>query len=140
MKAEYGIFCGAEDPLFGRSDVTLDTLRDVPFISFSCDTQGRAPEPMIALRDGAGLGRTIAGTSGDFSEVCRMITAGLGVGVLPVHAVQREIADETLWQIDLPKAQLFADTYFVSDPARHFSAAEGMFLSIAKEVIDTANF
>lgn len=137
LRAEYGIFCGAEDPLFGRKDVTLDELRDVPFISFSCDAEGGAPEPMIALRDDAGLGRTISGTSGDFTEVCRMITAGLGIGVLPVHAVMREISDETLWQIDLPKAQLYADMFFISDPARHFSAAEHMLLSVAKEVIDT---
>jgi DNA-binding transcriptional LysR family regulator len=136
LRAQYGIFCGAEHPLFGRENVTLDELRDVPFISFSCDTEGRAPEPMIALRDGAGLGRTIGGTSGDFNEVCRMITAGLGVGVLPVHAAQREIAEETLWHIDLPQAQLYADIYFISDTARHFSAAEKMFLSIAKEVIN----
>lgn len=135
LRAEYGIFCGAEHHLFGRMDVTIDELRDVPFIAFSCDTEGRAPEPMVALRDGAGLGRTIAGTSGDFNEVCRMITAGLGIGVLPVHAVQREIAEATLWHINLPKAQLYADMYFISDPARHFSPAEKMFLSVAKEII-----
>jgi len=137
LRAEYGIFCGAEDPLFGRSDVTLDELRDVPFIAFSCDAEGRAPEPMVALRDGAGLGRTIGGTSGDFTEVCRMITAGLGIGVLPVHAVQREIADATLWRLDLPDARLHADMFFVSDPARHPTPAERMFSSVANEVIDS---
>lgn len=139
LRAEYGVFCGAEHPLFGRADVTVDELRDVPFISFSCDSEGRAPEPMLALRDGAGLGRSIAGTSGDFNEVCRMITAGLGVGVLPVHAVTREIADETLWHIHLPQAELYADMFFISDPARHFSAAEEMFLSVAKEIIGMPN-
>lgn len=135
LRAEYGIFCGAEDPLFGRRDVTLDDLRNVPFIAFSCDKEGRAPEPMIALRDSTGLGRTIGGTSGDFTEVCRMITAGLGIGVLPVHAVAREIEDETLWRIELPKAHLYADMFFISDPARHLSAAESMFLQVAQEVI-----
>jgi DNA-binding transcriptional LysR family regulator len=131
------VFCGAEDALFGCTDVTLDQLRDVPFISFSCDTEGRALEPMMALRDGAGLGRTISGTSGDFTEVCRMITAGIGIGVLPVHAVTREIEEETLWQIKLPKARLFSNMYFISDASRHFSPAEKMFLSVAKEIIDT---
>lgn len=139
LRAEYGVFCGAEHPLFGRKDVKMDELRDVSFISFSCDSEGRAPEPMMALRDGAGLGRSIAGTSGDFNEVCRMITAGLGVGVLPVHAVAREIAEETLWHIHLPQAELYADMFFISDPARHFSAAEEMFLSIAKEIIAMAD-
>lgn len=135
LRAQYGVFCGVEHPLFGRQNITMDELRDVPFISFSCDAEGRAPEPMMALRDGAGLGRTIAGTSGDFNEVCRMITAGLGIGVLPVHAVQREIEEETLWHIKLPKAQLYADMFFISDPARHFNLSEKMFLSVAKEII-----
>ena len=119
--------------------MTLDELRDVPFIAFSCDAEGRAPEPMVALRDGAGLGRTIGGTSGDFTEVCRMITAGLGIGVLPVHAVQREIADGALWRLDLPRARLHADMFFVSDPARHLTAAERMFLSVANKVIESLN-
>ncbi|MEI4232516.1 LysR family transcriptional regulator [Roseovarius sp. D22-M7] len=139
LRAEYGIFCGAEDPLFGRADVTLDALRDVPFIAFSCDAEGRAPEPMVALRDGAGLGRTISGTSGDFTEVCRMITAGMGIGVLPVHAVAREIADGTLWRLELSSTTLHADMFFVSDPARHLNAAERMFLSVAQEVIASPN-
>lgn len=138
LRAEYGVFCGAEHPLFGRRSVPLKELRDIPFIAFSCDAEGRAPEPMIALRDATGIGRTISGTSGDFAEVCRMISAGLGIGVLPVHAVQREIADETLRRIDLPGAQLRADMFFVSDPARHFSPSEAVFLSVAQEVITMA--
>lgn len=137
LRARYGVFCGAEHPLFGRTDVTLNELRDMPFISFSCDAEGRAPEPMIALRDSTGLGRNISGTSGDFNEVCRMITAGLGIGVLPVHAVRRELQDETLWQLNLPGAELHADMYFVTDPARHFSPAEQTFLDIATEVLDS---
>ena len=137
LRARYGVFCGAEHPLFGRTDVSLNELRDMPLISFSCDAEGRAPEPMIALRDSTGLGRNISGTSGDFAEVCRMITAGLGIGVLPVHAVSREVKDETLWQLDLPGPDLRADLYFVTDPARHFTTAEQTFLDIADEVLES---
>ena len=135
LRARYGVFCGAEHPLFGRRAVTLADLRDMPFTSFSCDAEGRAPEPIIALRDSTGLGRNVSGTSGDFAEVCRMIIAGLGIGVLPVHAVAREISDETLWQLDLPDPDLRADLYFVADPARHFTSAEQTFLDIADEVL-----
>ncbi|MGJ8605913.1 MAG: LysR family transcriptional regulator [Marivita sp.] len=137
LRARYGVFCGAEHQLFGRNDVSLTELRDMPFISFSCDAEGRAPEPMIALRDSTGLGRTVSGTSGDFAEVCRMITAGLGIGVLPVHAVAREVADDTLWQLDLPGSELRADLYFVADPNRHTSPAEQTFLDIAFEVLNS---
>ncbi|MCK0150164.1 LysR family transcriptional regulator [Marivita sp. S6314] len=138
LSAKYGVFCGAEHPLFGRSDVSLNELRETPVISFSCDAEGRAPEPMIALRDDTGIGRTVSGTSGDFAEVCRMIIAGLGIGVLPVHAVTREVQDETLWHIDLPGIDLRADMYFVHDPARHLSAAEQTFLDVAKEVLGSS--
>jgi DNA-binding transcriptional LysR family regulator len=135
LRARYGVFCGAEHPLFGRRDVTLNELRETPLIAFSCDAEGRAPEPMIALRDSTGIGRTISGTSGDFAEVCRMIVAGLGIGVLPIHAVAREIQDETLWHIDLPGFDLQADMYFVHDPARHLSPAEQTFLDVALDVL-----
>jgi DNA-binding transcriptional LysR family regulator len=135
LRARYGVFCGAEHPLFGRRDVTLNELRETPLIAFSCDAEGRAPEPMIALRDSTGIGRTVSGTSGDFAEVCRMIGAGIGIGVLPIHAVAREIQEETLWHIDLPGFDLQADMYFVHDPARHLSAAEQTFLDVALEVL-----
>lgn len=139
LRARYGVFCGAEHPLFGRTDVSLNELRDMPLISFSCDAEGRAPEPMIALRDSTGLGHNISGTSGDFAEVCRMITAGLGIGVLPVHAVARDVQDETLWQLDLPGPELQADLYFVADPARHFTQAEQTFLDISDEVLASSS-
>jgi DNA-binding transcriptional LysR family regulator len=135
LSARYGVFCGAEHPLFGRADVSLSELRETPVISFSCDAEGRASEPMIALRDSTGIGRTVSGTSGDFAEVCRMIVAGLGIGVLPVHAVTREIAEEALWQIDLPGADLRADLYFLHDPDRHMTAAEQTFLNVVREVL-----
>ena len=137
LRAEYGVFCGAEHALFGRRDVTLAELRDEPFIAFSCDAEGRAPEPMIALRDSAGIGRQVSGTSGDFTEVCRMITTGVGIGVLPVHAVRQEVRDEALWQIDLPGPKLFADMYFVRDPARHLSEPEAAFAAVVREVLAT---
>ncbi len=135
LRARYSLFCGAEHPLCGRQDVTLEDLIEVPFISFSCDTEGRAHEPLTILRDTTGLARNVGGTSGDFSEVCRMVTAGLGIAVLPVHAVSREIAEGTLWKLDLEGPDLWADLYFVTDPNRHFSPAEQMFFDLAQEVI-----
>ncbi|WP_417476197.1 LysR family transcriptional regulator [Leisingera sp.] len=139
LRAEYGVFCGAEHPLFGCTDVTLRSLRDTPFIAFSCDAEGNAPEPTLTLREAAGLGRIISGTSGDFYEVCRMIIMGLGIGVLPIHAVQREIAEGSLWRLDLSHSKLHADLFCISDPARHHTAAEKAFLSVMQEVILSAS-
>lgn len=135
LRAQYSLFCGAEHPLCGRTDVTINDLREVPFISFSCDTEGRAHEPLTVLRDTTGLGASISGTSGDFAEVCRMVTAGLGIAVLPDHAVAREVSEGTLWKLDFEGPDLWADLYFVADPNRHFSPAEQELFDITQEVI-----
>ena len=135
LSAEYGLFCGAENALFGQQNVPLSELQDLHFIAFSCDSEGSASEPMIALRNNTGIGRYISGTSGDFAEVCRMIIAGLGIGLLPIHAVKREIEDESLWRVDLPGPPLYADMFFISDPERALSDSEAIFLSIVQEVV-----
>ncbi|OCP21367.1 MULTISPECIES: LysR family transcriptional regulator [unclassified Ensifer] len=130
MREEFGIYCGATHPMHGRTDVTLDELRQEAFIAFACSQEGGALEPMIALRDGAGLGTWTVGSSPNLEEVRRLIAAGLGIGILPIDTAKCVVDPEQLWLIPTLNGSLGADVYLVTNPDMELGAAEKAFLDI----------
>lgn len=135
MREEYGIFCGVTHALYGRDDVSLEDLRAEPFVSFSCAESGGPLEPMIALREGAGLGRQTVGHSAHLTEVERMIASGVGIGILPVPAARHAIAREELWRFPVLGDQLGADLYLLRNPEVPLQRAEAAFLEIFEGMV-----
>lgn len=138
LRERFGIFCGALYPLAGRGDVTLAELRREPFVTFACGEDGGALEPMVSLRDGAGLGSRSVASSANLEEVRRMIAAGLGIGILPVDAARAGAPDD-LWQIPLPGADLGADAWLITNPEIAPSPAERAFRDILESELDKAS-
>ncbi|ACL62845.1 LysR family transcriptional regulator [Methylobacterium nodulans] len=130
MREEFGIYCGRTHPLFERQDVTLEDLRAEPFVAFTCGQPGGALEPMVALRDGAGLGARTAGVSSHLGEVARMIAAGIGIGILPVTAAERMADKDLLWRLPVLEGQIGADLYFLRNPEMALDRAEKAFLDL----------
>jgi len=137
LREEFGILCGRDHPLFGLHDIPLAELRDEPFVALACGQDG-ALEPMVSLREGAGLGTRVVGSSPNLEEVARMIAAGLGIGILPLASVQGALENRMLWNLAAAADGLGADLYFVSNPAMPLSAAEAAFLRIFQEQIASA--
>jgi DNA-binding transcriptional LysR family regulator len=135
MREEFGLFCGRVHPLFGRRDVTLEALRAEPFVAFGCGQEGGALEPMVALRDGAGLGARTAGVSPHLREVARMIAAGVGIGLLPVAVVERAAERDRLWRLPVLEDRLGADLYFLRSPGSHLDRAERAFLDLLLDLL-----
>lgn len=132
MREEFGIYCGATHHLFGQQSVNLSRLREENFVSFTCGHGDSALEPMVALRDGAGLGARVAGISPNLEEVRRMIVAGLGIGILPVDVARSDIERQQLWRIPALDGDLGADLYLLTNPEIKFGAAEDAFLDLFK--------
>ncbi|MBR0779977.1 LysR family transcriptional regulator [Bradyrhizobium iriomotense] len=129
LREKFGIYCGASHPLYGRTDVSLEELRQEAFVAFTCGQHGGALEPMIALRDGAGLGTWTVGESPHLEEVRRLIAAGIGIGILPVDST-RPLGSDELRLIPALQDRLGADAYFLTNPDTELGAAERAFLSI----------
>jgi DNA-binding transcriptional LysR family regulator len=134
MREVFGIYCGRSHPLYGRTDTPLDDLREEPFVGFACGQEGGALEPMVALREGAGLGVRTSGLSADLGEVQRMIAAGIGIGILPVAAAEPAVERGLLWRLPDVGAGLGADLYFLTNPEMQLSPAEAAFQEIFREV------
>lgn len=135
FRTEFGVFCGAEHPLYGRDQVEVRDLAQEPFVAFSCASEGMGLEPMVMLRDGLGLGRRISGSSHDSEEIRRMIAAGLGIGILPTQSVATHIANGDLWPLRLVDQPLGADLYLVMHSLGTLTVPEQKFVDLLDELL-----
>lgn len=124
----FGFYCGPRHRLFRRRDVRLVDLADESFVTFSTDTPNDALRAIALLRARHDLSGPIVGTSSNLEEVRRMIIAGLGVGPLPVHVVERDVAAGLLWRLPPTEAPPSIDVYLVTNPGASLSRAERLFL------------
>lgn len=134
-REEFAIFCGQEHPLFGCTEVSVAELQQEPFVSFTCARDGVGFEPMTMLREGTGLGTRIVGASAHLEEVRRMIMSGLGIGVLPVAAVENDIVAGSLHALPILEGMIGADVYLVSNPNIELRPVERLYLSIVDELL-----
>lgn len=135
FREEFGIFCGAEHPLYGRDEVTARDLQPEPFVAFTCATEGMGLEPMVMLREGLSLGNRISGSSHDLEEVQRMIVSGLGIGILPVPAAIKEVQAGRLWPLKLTEQPLGADVFLVHSPLTQPTPPEQKFIDLLDELL-----
>lgn len=127
---EFALFCGATHPLFGKENLSLENLREHPFVSFTADVLGgKHMGDVTALRAKASIGQFVRGQSSNVNELRRMIEFGLGIGFLPVHIAEPFERLDRLWRLppyeNLPTAEIF----LIYNDATKFSPAERVFLS-----------
>ncbi len=128
-REHFGLFCGPTHPLYGREGLTLEDLRVYERVTFSTDNLGDVLHPVAALRAQAQLSDKLAGDSNNLEEVRRMIMAGLGIGPLPIHVVERDIATGRIWQLPPYDHTPLVDIFLISHPRANLNAAEAAFLA-----------
>jgi DNA-binding transcriptional LysR family regulator len=124
FREHFGFFCGPRHRLFRRRGLTLADLRAESFVSFKTDQLSDALRPVALLRARENLADRIIATSSHLEEVRRLIVAGLGIGVLPIHAVETELRDGLLWRLPPYEDPPAIDIYLVSNPATQLNRAE----------------
>lgn len=128
-KEYFGLFCGERHHLFAAKDITLEDLENEPFVAFQTEDVGGPLEAISMLRTRLNLSRNWRGVSSSLNEIRRMIMANVGIGALPLHVAQQEIAAGHIRQLppyeDLPLVSI----YLISNPERRYSEAETTFLT-----------
>ena len=135
FREDFGIFCGAEHPLFGVQEVDVRGLQQEPFIAIDCTNDESWFEPMIFLREGLGLGRRVSGWSRELDEVRRMLISGLGIGLLPVLTAHDDVAQGRLWPLRLFDEPLGADVYLISSNLSSLTPPEQKFADLIDELL-----
>lgn len=128
FREHFGFFCGPRHRLFGRRGLSLSVLRHEAFVSFKTDQLSDALRPVALLREQVGMGGRIVGTSSHLEEVRRMIIAGLGIGPLPIHVVERDVREGLLWRLPPYDEPPIIDIYLVTNPRMNHSRAESLFV------------
>jgi DNA-binding transcriptional LysR family regulator len=138
MYREYfGFFCGPAHPLFGRRGLTLEDLRGHASVSFKTDRLSDALRPVALLRAQHDLDERVVGYSSHLEEVRRMIVAGLGIGPLPIHVVQRDVRDGLLWRLPPYEDPPAIDIFLVWNPRCQHNRAEAALLADLRSAIET---
>ena len=132
----FGLFCGPHHPLFGRKDLMRADLAGHASVSFETDRLHDVLRPVTLMRAEADLGDRIVGTSSHLEEVRRMIIAGLGIGPLPVHVAQRDVATGQLWQLPPYDKMPEIDVHVVWNPRAKLNRAEEAMLGELLERIE----
>lgn len=137
FRERFGFFCGASHPLYGRTDVSLDEMRDSTYVSFKTDQLSDALHSIADFRRAHDLGEEPTGMSSNLEEVRRMIMAGLGIGPLPVHAMERDVRDKRLWQLPPYDGLPAVDVHLVTNANGRFDRAEGLLIGMLRDYIAT---
>ncbi len=137
MYREYfGFYCGPPHPLFGRENLKMADLRDYPAVSFDTEDINDALRPVALLRSKWGLDYDIVGRSSQLEEVRRMIQCGMGIGSLPIHVMERDVADGLLWRLPPYDNPPEVDIFLVTNTARRLNRAEDLMINQLKQAID----
>jgi DNA-binding transcriptional LysR family regulator len=129
----FGFFCGPQHPLFGKRGLNLDDLRGEQCVSFHTDQLNDVLRPIAILRAQADFDGNVAGVSTNLEEIRRMVIAGLGIGALPIHVVERDVRDGLLFRLPPYEDPPAIDIWLVRHPGASINRAESEFTRLLQE-------
>ncbi|MES0826452.1 LysR family transcriptional regulator [Ruegeria sp. SCP11] len=129
LSERFGLYCGPNSHLAGRTDLTPMDLRGEPFIGFTADVLGGSHMgDVTAFRASASIGQYVRGQSSQVNEVRRMIECGLGIGFLPIHLADPYAARGNLFRLPPYENEPSATVYLIVNQAVSLSEAEQLLL------------
>lgn len=132
----FGLYCGPNHRLFGRSRIKLSELRGENSVSFQTDSESGALSSVTQLRERALLKSDLKGVSANLPEVRRMIIAGMGIGALPMHVAKRDVDMGLLWQLPPYSGLPAVDVNIALNPRRSLNPAETAFTEALQVLTD----
>jgi DNA-binding transcriptional LysR family regulator len=134
----FGFYCGPDHPLFGRRGLRLEDLHGAQCVSFPTDQLTDVLRPVAVLRAEAEFDANLAGVSTNLEEIRRMVLAGLGIGALPIHVVERDVRDGLLFRLPPYQDPPAIDIWLVRHPQARVNRAEAEFTRLLlQRVADT---
>lgn len=131
----FGLYCGSAHELFERRDITPETLTGQQSVSFQTEIEDGPLFKVRKLRDLVRLHPEPKAVSANLGEVRRLISAGVGVGALPIHVAQRDVDLGLLWQLPPYTHLPEVDVHIVLSSVRSLDPAEHAFLEMLTDML-----
>jgi len=132
----FGFFCGPAHHLFGKRNLELEDLAGEQCVSFHTDQLNDVLRPVALLRAEAEFDENVTGWSTNLEEIRRMVIAGLGIGALPIHVVERDVRDGLLSRLPPYEDPPAVDIWLVRHPDARINRAEAEFARLLARRID----
>jgi len=127
-RESYGFYCSHLHPLYRLDDLTVEDLRNESVISFTGDLLGGTLSALAEFRDRHHLNGQIVASSANTQEVLRLVMAGFGIGCLPQHICEGEVAAGRLWRLPPSEGVCEVDIQLLWNLDQRFTMAETVFL------------
>ncbi|PQZ64420.1 LysR family transcriptional regulator [Achromobacter sp. MYb9] len=136
LQQRYALFCGRNHALFGKPDIRIEDLLGENFVSFASDALGGSLSPLTIFRDQRGFSGRIVASSTQHDEVKRLLIAGFGIGCLPEHSVQADLAQGRLWRLPPGEGVCSVELHLLWHRDAPSTPAEAAFLKHFRDYID----
>lgn len=136
MHQRYAIFCGKHHRLFGQPSLTTEDLLAENFVSFTGEQIGDNMSPLTIFRDEKGFKGRVVASSSSVHEIRRLIYSGFGIGCLPEHVTQEDVAQQRLRRLPPEEGVADVDIYLLWSRERKFTLAEMAFLDALNKWIE----
>lgn len=131
-RERFALFCGAQSPLFGRSDFSKEELAAQAYVTFPTDEPGGEMSEFALARSKLGFEHPPVGRSYHLEELRRLIEIGVGVGPFPIHVAKPYVEAGRLWQITDFEALPIYEVALMTNPKTRHNAAEAAFIDILR--------
>ena len=130
-------YCGPTHRLFGRHDLSSADLRNEASVSYYRPTTISYTLQTIAdAHAEMQLAEPAAAVSNHMEEVRRMIIAGIGIGVIPIHIAARDEQDGLLWRLPPYRPAMPVDVFMITNPRVRPSRVEQALIDVVTELVD----
>ena len=135
---QMAFYCSREHPLFGKTDLSLEDLSGLSYVSFESEQPGEGLSAIARFRAEQPFWGKLAAVSSNEEEVRRLILAGVGFGALTVEGAKPFVVQGQLWQLP-PYEQLpVAGVYLVTPENIPLSDVELLFVELLKKAVDNS--
>lgn len=134
-REHFGFFCGPLHRLFGRAGLTLKDLEGEKAVSFRVFTFSDWVQTIGALNKRANLAVPMVGISDHLEEVRRMILAGMGIGAMPIHVMERDERDGLLWRLPPYEDAPAIDVHLITNPKVQLGRIESAFVHLLTSAV-----
>jgi DNA-binding transcriptional LysR family regulator len=128
-----GFFCGPSHHLFGQSDLTIDDIKGIPYVSFESDQPGEGLDAIAQFREENRFWGKLTAVSSNLEEIRRLILLGVGFGALTTESAQPYVDQGLLWPLPPYESLPVTEVYLVTPESVALKDIETQFISMLRK-------